>query len=289
MLAHVGVVQYAIRPLSSEKDFWKGIQNHVRAAGERGVELLVFPEYLTAHLLALQPALPHHEACAYLNGFTDSYIRFFRQLSRDTGIMIVAGTHIHEENGAYVNESFFFFPTGRIERQKKLHLTPEERKVWKLTPGENLQVFDTPVGKVAILICYDIEFPELSRIVSDEKVEIILNPTYTDTMAGYYRIRHCAQARAVENQRYIAVCGMTGKLPEVPQIDTGYSQSGFFSPCDHPFPPDGVLSVCEANVETLVSYRLDLNFLKQNWEQGQVSPYKDRKQELYHRLERKPS
>ncbi|WP_244527444.1 carbon-nitrogen hydrolase family protein [Lihuaxuella thermophila] len=281
----MGVVQYRIAPLQTEAQFWEGLEHHVRQAQKQGVELLVFPEYLTASLLALRPALTHRQACAYLDQFTGTYLKFFQKLSREADMMILAGTHIHEVNGSYVNEAFFFYPDGRVERQMKLHLTPEERKVWKLAPGEDLRVFDTPIGKTVILICYDIEFPELARIAAEQQAELILNPVYTDTMAGYYRVRHTAQARAVENQRFIVQCGMVGGLPHIPQIDAAYAQSGFFSPCDHPFPPDGVLALCQADQEEVLSCQLDLERLRKNWEQGKVSPFKDRKPELYRRLQ----
>ncbi|TCS95942.1 carbon-nitrogen hydrolase family protein [Hazenella coriacea] len=284
--ANVGMVQYRLKPLHSEEDFWNGIESHVRRAQDRGIELLVFPEYLTAHLLALRPAMDDQDVCVYLDDFTPSYIERMEHLSQQYEMIILGGTHIHQEQSSFVNEAFLFFPDGRVERQKKLHLTPEERNVWRLSPGEELNIIDTSLGRIAILICYDIEFPELGRVVAQEDVEIILNPTYTDTWAGYYRVRHCAQARAIENQRYIALCGMVGELPGIPQVDVAHSQSGFFSPCDYPFSPDGVIAMCEKDEEWIVQTELDLKLLRQNWKQGQVSPYKDRKPALYQRLTR---
>jgi predicted amidohydrolase len=285
----IGIVQYELAPLKSEADFWDGIRRDADQAKADGVQLLIYPEYLTAHLLALSEPLAHDEAAPYLDQFTDQYIHFFSDLSHDTGIIILAGTHIHRVGNGYVNEAYLFFPDGRIESQQKLHLTPEERNCWHLTPGNRLNIIETDFGRMAILVCYDIEFPELSRIVAEQEVALILNPIYTDQASGYYRVRHCAQARAIENQRFVALSGMVGSLPYIPQIDAGYAESGCFSPCDFPFPANGVLCITDRMQKDLVIVDLDLTQLKRNWEEGQVSPYRDRKPELYRQLTGQPS
>jgi predicted amidohydrolase len=59
--------------------------------------------------------------------------------------------------------------------------------------GDKLQVFDTDCGKIGILICYDVEFPELSRLLADDGMDILFVPFLTDTQNGYSRVRYCAQ------------------------------------------------------------------------------------------------
>ncbi len=279
----IGTVQYGISPIRQAKGFWDKVRRHVQNAQQNGVKLLVFPEYLTAHMLGTLPAMETPEACEYLDARTDEYMSTFMQISRETGITILAGTHICKDGADFVNAAFLFFPDGRIEKQKKIHLTPEERKHWPLAAGDSYAVFDTEVGRAAILICYDIEFPEGPRIVADMGAQIILCPSYTDAAAGYYRVRYCAQARAVENQLYVALSGIVGSLPHVPQIDVGYCQAGIFAPCDRPFPANGILASGKTNQNALVTYPLDFGLLKENREHGNVSPYFDRKQELYDR------
>lgn len=166
----VGLVQYQLKPLQEEEDFWKGIEGHVCAARDQGIQLLVFPEYLTAHLLALRPAMDYREVCVYLDRFTSKYMTQMKRLSQHHDMIILGGTHIHREQDSFFNEAFLFFPDGRVEQQKKLHLTPEERMMWGLSPGRELNIIDTSLGRLAILICYDIEFPELGRIVDRKSV-----------------------------------------------------------------------------------------------------------------------
>src|SRR5690606_41547977 len=105
------------------------------------------------------------------------------------------------------------FPTrrssdlGRVDEQRKVHITPHERRDWVIEGGDKFQVFDTDAGRVAIMICYDIEFPELGRIAASQDVDIICVPFWTDTKNGYLRVRHCAQARAIENECYVRITG----------------------------------------------------------------------------------
>ncbi|WP_044642067.1 carbon-nitrogen hydrolase family protein [Risungbinella massiliensis] len=281
----VATTQYELQPLLSIEEFWHNIEVDIQEAAHSEADLIVFPEYLTAHLLALEPLMTHEQACQYLNSFTEQYLTFFTEKSKQYQLMILAGTHIHHMAGkGFINEAFLFFPDGTFRTQPKVHLTPEEQKLWKLAPGEEVEVIDTPIGRVAILTCYDIEFPELSRIVTDLGAELILCPSYTDTIAGYYRVRHCAQARAIENQRFVVLSGIVGELPHIPQIDTGYCRAGVFSPCDHPFPADGVIAIGEGEENRLVIAELQMDELRQNWELGQVAPFRDRKPELYDRL-----
>ncbi|ASS73749.1 hypothetical protein CIG75_01345 [Tumebacillus algifaecis] len=277
----VGTVTYELKPLQSVEEYWQTVQMHVQSAQRHHVRLLVFPEYQTAQLLALQPEMTHAEAIAYLDSFTDQYVEHFSRLAQENEMTILGGTHIVKEGDGYVNKAYLFYPDGRIETQNKVHTTPEERKMWKLTPGEEFAVFDTELGKAAILTCYDIEFPETARIVADMGAEIILCPSYTDAAAGFYRVRYCAQARAVENQLFVVMSGLVGSVPGVEQIDMAYSQGGVFAPCDYPFAPDGILADGVLNASMVTTAPIDLAQLHDNRTQGNVSPYYDRKPELY--------
>ncbi|MDF2722197.1 MAG: hypothetical protein K0Q59_1872 [Paenibacillus sp.] len=286
----IAVIQYAIGPLRSEAEFWGRIKRHLTKAKTDQAKLIVFPEYLTAHLLALAAPMSNDEACEYLHLYTDAYMTRFSQLSRETGLIILAGTHIHRQlapatgSKRYYNEAFLFFPDGSIASHKKVHLTPEEQRSWPLLAGDKFEVVDTGVGRVAIQVCYDIEFPEGTRIVADLGADIILCPSYTDAAAGYWRVRHCSQARAIENQLYVALSGLVGSMPHVEQADAGYCQAGVFAPCDRPFPANGVLAAGIMNRGQLVCADANLEQLAHNRKEGGVAPFFDRKPELYDRF-----
>lgn len=280
----IAATQYGLIDLISEEHFWSRLSDKIRGAAEEGVGLILFPEYMSAHLLSLKPSMLHDEACDYLDSRTADYLRFFERESRERGIAILAGTHICREGGKFVNKAFLFFPDGRLETQSKLHLTPEEQIRWPLSSGDELNVFDTEWGKLAILTCYDIEFPELARTAALRGVELILCPSYTDSSFGYHRVRYCAQARAIENQLFVALSGLVGALKEDrPQVDSGYSQAGVFTPCDYPFFEDGIVKVGELNRDTTVLAELNFHQLRENRERGAVAPFYDRRPELYER------
>ncbi|RKP51647.1 acyltransferase [Cohnella endophytica] len=286
----IATTQYGLTDIQTEEQFWTGIKEKVRDAAEQGAEMIVFPEYLTAHLLSLEPAMLHDDACYSLDRRTDEYVRFFRTLSEEQGIAILAGTHICKEKGEYANKAYLFFPDGRIETQSKVHLTPEEQIRWPLAAGEELNVFETAWGKMAILTCYDMEFPELARIAALRGAELLLCPSYTDSAYGYYRVRYCCQARAVENQLYVALSGLVGSLSEDrPQVDSGYCQAGVFTPCDLPFEPEGILQVGETNLDMTVLAEVDFHRLRENRERGAVAPFYDRRPDFYEQEHKKTS
>ncbi|MFC5403420.1 nitrilase-related carbon-nitrogen hydrolase [Cohnella soli] len=284
MKLKIATTQYGLNDVGSEDLFWARIEEKTKAAADAGAGLIVFPEYMTAHLLSLTPPMAHAEACGYLADRTERYEKFFGELSREADIAILAGTHVARAEKGYANRAYLFFPDGRVEKQDKVHLTPEEQKEWPLTAGESLKVFETAWGKTALLTCYDIEFPELARAAAARGAVLLLCPSYTETAFGYYRVRYCAQARAVENQLFVALSGLTGELAEErPQIDRAHCVAGVFAPCDYPFVPDGVLALGESSEDATVLATLDFESLRENRERGAVAPFYDRRPELYAR------
>jgi predicted amidohydrolase len=284
----IATTQYGLTDIANEEQFWSGISAKIRDAAEQRAELIVFPEYLTAHLLSLEPTMMHDEACHYLDQHTDKYLRFFGQQSKEWNIAILGGTHICRENSQFVNKAFLFFPDGRIEMQSKLHLTPEEQIRWPLTAGDELNVFDTEWGRISILICYDIEFPELARVAALRGAELLLCPSYTENSYGYHRVRHCCQARAIENQVFVVLSGLVGALSEDRnQVDHGYSQAGVFTTCDTPFFEDGIIQVGEVGRDMTVFAKLDYSLLRENRARGGVAPFYDRRPALYEQELRK--
>ena len=134
-----------------------------------------------------------------------------------------------------------------IFRIEKIHITPDEAGHWGIRGGDTLKVYETDSGKVGILICYDVEFPELPRLLAEQGMQILFVPFLTDTQNAYMRVRCCAQARAIENECYVAITGSVGNLPKVENMDIQYSQSAVFTPCDFAFPSNGVKSEASPN------------------------------------------
>ena len=147
--------------------------------------------------------------------------------------------------------------------------------------GSKIQTFDTDCGKIGILICYDVEFPELGRLLADDGMDILFVPFLTDTQNGYSRVRYCAQARAIENECYVAIAGSVGNLPKVHNMDIQYAQSMVFTPCDFPFPTTGIKSEATPNTEMILISDVDIDLIRELHNQGSVKNLKDRRLDLY--------
>lgn len=150
-----------------------------------------------------------------------------------------------------------------------------------MSGGNTLKTFDTDCGKIGILICYDVEFPELSRVLADQGMNILFVPFVTDTQNGYTRLKRCAQARAIENECFVAIAGCVGNLPKVHNMDIQYAQSSVFTPSDFAFPTNGVKSEATPNTEMTLITDVDLDLLKDLRNFGSVRPLADRRLDLY--------
>ncbi len=284
----VCAVQYMLKKIDSFEDFANQCEYFVDVAALDESDFVVFPETFTIQLLSfINEKIPGKQV-RRLAEYTEDYIELFNMLAMKHNVNIIAGSHFVEENDLLYNVSYLFRRDGTIDRQYKLHITPDERKWWAIQPGNELKVFDTDCGKIAILICYDTQFPELSRIAVDRGARIIFTPFCTDDRQGYLRVRYCSQARAVENQIYTVISGTVGNLTHVPRTDTMYAQSGVFSPSDFPFSRDGIVGECSANIETIVIGEVDLEILRRNRITGTVTHIKDRRKDLYQIVEGTP-
>ena len=131
------------------------------------------------------------------------------------------------------------------------------------------------------MICYDAEFPELSRILADEGMDILFIPFLTDTQNGYSRVRNCAMARAIENECYVAMAGSVGNLPKVHNMDMQYAQSMVITPCDFAFPSNGIKAEATPNNEMTLIADVDLSLLRELEQFGSVRNRKDRRTDLF--------
>lgn len=275
------MVQYELKKIGSFDDFAEQVSFFARTAAGYRADFLLFPELLTTQLFTYL-SFENSSAASKLAELTPQYIELFARLSRETKTYIIAGSQLCEEDGKLYNISYFFDRSGRSNKQYKLHITPHEKDVWNVQSGDFVQVFDTDRGKIAVLICYDIEFPELSRIAANKGARIIFVPSNTDQRCGYLRVRYCAQARCIENQVYVAVSGCTGNMPMgAGGGEIHYAQSAIFTPSDLPFAQEAVAAQCAENVETMIIQDVDLDLLEHNREKGAVCPWHDRRPDLY--------
>lgn len=275
------VVQYKLRTVRSFDEFATQCRFFVDCASDYKADFVVFPELHTTQLLSCMK--PHRPGLAArkLAGFTNKYLELFRDMAIRFNVNIVGGSQFVVEGGKLYNVAFLFRRDGTLDRQYKIHPTPSERHWWGVAAGDEVRVFDTDRGRIAILVCYDVEFPELVRIAAGKGAQILFVPYNTDERSGYLRVRYCAQARAIENHMYVAIAGCTGNLPFVENADIHYAQSAIFSPSDFCFNRDGVAAECTPNIETVVVHDVDVGLLRQHRSAGSVLNWSDRRTDLY--------
>ncbi|MBF0353063.1 MAG: GNAT family N-acetyltransferase [SAR324 cluster bacterium] len=278
----VCAAQYMMRKVNSWEDFEQNVEFFVDTADCYNCHFLMFPELFTAQLFSMfPPEMDGPAAMRRLAEMTDRYTQMFIEKAKEHRLYIIGGSQPVIRDGKIYNVAHLFTPNGNVYTQDKLHITPAERKFWDIHPGKSVKIFDTPFGKIAILVCYDIEFPELSRLLCLSGVEVIFVPFSTDERKSYNRVRITAHARAVENYIYVVIAGNVGNLPNVKSYLLNYGQAAVLTPSDFAFPLNAIEGEANPNIETVVIAELDLNSLSLQREIGSVRPWFDRRPDLY--------
>jgi predicted amidohydrolase/ribosomal protein S18 acetylase RimI-like enzyme len=277
----VACVQYQMRKVEGFDDFAKMVAYFVDIAADYGCDFVMFPELYTIQLLSAVDALSPREGIRQVAEYFDDVVKLSTDLAMKHGITIIAGSTPQIQGDKVYNVTPVCLPNGSVALQPKLHVTPNERRWWGISGGRRLAVIDTPVARIGVQICYDIEFPEAARHLADAGAEIIFVPFCTDNRQGYLRVRYCAQARAIENQIYVALAGNVGNLPDVENMDINYGQAAVLTPSDFAFARDGIKAEADSNEETLLICDLDLDDLSEAVHGGSVNPRLDRRVDLF--------
>jgi predicted amidohydrolase len=279
----IAAVQYRQSQVASFDEFAAHVGHHVRVAADYGADFVLFPELFTLQLLSSAPQmLSPVDAIDALTGYDAPLRELLRGLALRYRINIVGGSHPHRgSDGVIRNSCHVALRDGTLHTRDKIHATPSERSFWGIAGGDTADVIATDCGPVGILICYDSEFPELARHLVDQGALLLFVPFCTDTREGYLRVRYSCQARAIENQCYLALAGNVGNQRRVGNFDIQYAQSCALTPCDFPFARDGIAAEATANVEEIVFADLRMDALLEARERGTVQNLRDRRHDLY--------
>ncbi|RRJ94042.1 carbon-nitrogen hydrolase family protein [Flavobacterium macacae] len=277
----LGLVQWQMRPLANLEALFEQSEFFVDVVSGYGSDFVLFPELFIAPLMADFNHLNEADAIREISHFTEPIRKRFQEFAIAYNINIITGSMPYTEDGNLYNVGFLCKRDGTSEMYTKIHITPNEVQYWGMKGGSEIKTFDTDCGKIGIMICYDVEFPEMSRLMADEGMEILFVPFLTDTQNAYTRVKLCAQARAIENECYVAIAGCVGNLPRVNNMDIQYAQAAVFTPSDFAFPSNGIKAEATPNTEMTLIADVDLDMLKKLHEQGSVRILKDRRHDLY--------
>ena len=277
----IGLVQWQMRTMSGLADLFDQMEFYVDAVSDYKSDFVMFPELFNAPIMAEFNHLRLTESIRQLAQYTEQIRDKFIELAITYNINIITGSMPYNTGKELYNSGFLCRRDGSWERYDKIHMTPAEVRHWSMVGGQQMKVFDTDCGKIGIMICYDVEFPEYARILADQGMNILFVPFLTDSQNGYTRVRHCAMARAIENECYVAIAGAAGNLPKVNNMDIQYAQSAVFTPSDFAFPTTGIKAEATPNSEMTVIVDVNVDLLKQLHSHGAVHTMRDRRTDLY--------
>jgi len=273
-MVKISATQFELKPCKQFSSFKDSVVNMLDRV--KGSDFVVFGEWFTLGLLAANTDLgkASYADIKKVSKFTNDYIELFSKLVKERQQFLVAGTTVEEDNGHYYDTCFMFDPTGKMHNHRKTHLFPLERDEWEMSEYDQLDVIDAGKAKVGVCICYESQIPECSRLLALKGAEIIFCPSLTLTEAGYHRIRHSCEARCIENQLITVMSSTVGDLS--PMKVKGVGRSSILSPCDHPWPNNGIIADGEMDKEMVVTADVDLDAIYVTREKGAARSHKDR-------------
>ncbi len=274
-IVRVASAAWPIKPYADRAAYAARLEQWVGEAASNGARLLVFPEYGNMDLASLlDPAVARDAAAQVepLAAMADEVAALHTGLARRHGVHILAGSIIErDERGLIVNRARLFGPEGGMGYQDKLILTMWERTHWTIAPGApQVTLFDLGFAKVGVIICYDSEFPAAAQALAAAGAEILLIPSCTDSLAGYWRVRIGAMARALETQCFTVQSPTVGAAPWSAVVDANVGAAGIFAPPDLGMPADGVVAVGALDTPGWTYADLDLDALAELRKNGAV-------------------
>ncbi len=240
----VATAAYDLSWLDSWAQYEDKLAAWVSEAAGQGAELLVFPEYGAMEVSTLDGAGVagdlERSIRAVSDRMEDVQIVHKRLAQEYKTYILGASAPVIDGPGRPVNRAAFYAPDGGCDHQDKQIMTRFERESWDIAPGGPLKLFDTALGKIGVLICYDSEFPLLGRALRE--ADLILAPSCTEALSGYWRVRIGAMSRALENQCVTVMASLVGNNDWSEAVDMNTGTGGVFGPPDIGFPPTGVLA-----------------------------------------------
>ncbi len=210
MKEHIAAcVQIAVEPNQINKNIDKCCEWLKKAVKEHEAELVVFPESITT---GFTPNMPNEEFYELLSPIPGDSTKKLQALCKELKVHTVFGLYERgNEKNCILNSSILIDDSGEIRgNYRKTHPFPTERLSgggWT-TPGNETVVVDTKLGKIGMIICYDGDFPELSRVLALKGAEIITRPSAL--LRSFEIWEMVNKARAYDNHVYFLATNSVG-------------------------------------------------------------------------------
>ncbi|NRB36353.1 MAG: carbon-nitrogen hydrolase family protein [Rhodobacteraceae bacterium] len=270
----IATAAYPLDWLDSWSQYEDKLSNWVGTAAAAGADLLTFPEYGAMELASLAGTNVagdvEQSICAVSERIAEAD-QLHQKLAAEHQVYILAASApIYDPSlgPRPINRARLITPGGHVAAQDKQIMTRYERNEMDVVPGNGLQIFDTTLGRIGVLICYDSEFPLLGRALSE--ADVILAPSCTEALSGYWRVRIGSMARALENQCVTAMASLVGAADWCPAVDMNTGMGGVFGPPDKGFPATGVLAEGSLNQPGWTYAEVDLSAIAEVRADGHV-------------------
>ena len=252
----VAVVQFDIQQFAPEENLRKA-ERFIQAAVAAQAQIIVFPEDFVTGPLSGNKAYVDYE---------QRYVKHFQQLARQYNIDLVPGSVIEGDTNGWFNTSYYIDKTGAIRgRYQKVNLWLPERSY--ITPGNEVAVFTTDFGKVGLIICWDLMFPELFRAMVRQDVEIVICPSYWcfedagegikyDANSEVKLVNALCVARAFENELILVYANAAGSLNVEGMEENLIGRSQVTAPFK------GALTMLDHNSEAMFVQEVDTSILQ---------------------------
>ena len=276
----VATTNFSIQQPMEPEQFFTRVRRMAEYARSRDSDFLLFPEYFSLSWLLAEGG-DFEQRLLAAEDLEPRFVEEMRRAATEFRIAIIAGTVPHVEitpaGKELRNRSWICLPGKEPLFQDKVNLTRFEAEEWGISGGApELRVFTHNGARCAVAVCYDVEFPSYCAAAAEAKVDVLFVPSCTGDVHGYWRVRHCAEARAVENQCYVVLSSIVeGDRRYAGQIGAHYGRAAVLTPCDVGFPEQGVLAETKANVEEVLEARIELRALQELRKNGTVLNLRD--------------
>jgi predicted amidohydrolase len=274
----VAAAQYQVGAPATLDDWRDKVEAAVADGAATGAELLVFPEYAAIEeAAAFGPEVTGDlaQTLAVVAEEAGPRVAFHAELAARHGVHILVGSGpVKGTDGRFRNAAQLVTPGGLVGEQEKLIMTPFERD-WGVVAGGPIRVFATDLGRIAVAICYDSEFPLTVRAMAEAGAEVLLVPSCTERLSGHHRVRTGAKARALENQIAAVTSPLIGSAPWSAAIDVNTGAAGLFVPSEHGVSDTGVIAEGTVDQPGWVVGTFDLAGLRRLRTSGEMRNFAD--------------
>ena len=218
---------------ASAEAYAEEVIRRVEDSWDSGADIVLLPEFMWMGLepLVSRGSFPSPLHAVAHTFWQDLFPSLQSRLSRPDKAAVIGTSPYFDETAGTLRNRAVIFADGKSFHQDKLHLTPWEKD---FSPGDTIRIWQFGGLRIAVVICLDIEIPEIAARLRGRDIDLILCPSATETILGVERVDRCASARAVELGCYVGVSHLLGRANSA-LIDENVGRVAIYRPSQAAF------------------------------------------------------